>query len=112
MANSVFLSPVNPFGVGICGDSKWLYVGGAWPCPPVVVNSGNTCTVATYKNVPAENNIAIPVAFTEFNVSFCSCPMPKYVRMVSNGADNEKMAKCRRILFLYDEEKWKEKRNT
>lgn len=98
MANSLFRSPVKPFGVGIC-CSKWLYVGGACECWPVV-SSGKTCTVATYKNVPAEKSIAIPVAFTEFNVSFCSWPIPKYVKIVNNGADKENIAKCLRILCL------------
>ena len=34
-----------------------------WPCPfPELVTSGRTCTVATYKKVPALKSIATPVA--------------------------------------------------
>jgi hypothetical protein len=45
------------------------------PCewPLLEVSSGRTCTVATYRNVPALNNIAIPVAFTDERVSLPSC---------------------------------------
>jgi hypothetical protein len=45
------------------------------PCewPLLEVSSGRTCTVATYRNVPALNNIAIPVALTDERVSLPSC---------------------------------------
>ena len=45
------------------------------PCwwPPLEVSSGRTWTVATYRKVPALNNIVIPVAFTEESVSLPSC---------------------------------------
>ena len=36
---------------------------------PMLAISGKTCTVATYRKVPALNNIAIPVAFTFDSVS-------------------------------------------
>ena len=32
-----------------------------------LISSGNIWTVATYKNVPAENNIAYPVPFIDVN---------------------------------------------
>lgn len=42
----------------------------------------------------------IPVALKELRVSFCSWPIPKYVRSVSTGADNENINRCFLILFL------------
>ena len=40
---------------------------------PMLKISGKTCTVDTYKNVPALNNIAIPVALTSERVSLLRC---------------------------------------
>lgn len=49
-----------------CGAALGLSLPGnlvydEWLWPPCDVRSANTWTVATYKNVPAENSIAIPV---------------------------------------------------
>jgi hypothetical protein len=52
--------------------------GGWWECPPERITiSGKTCTVETYKNVPALNNMAKPVAFTVESVSLLFWLRPK-----------------------------------
>jgi hypothetical protein len=52
--------------------------GGWWECPPERITiSGKTCTVETYKNVPALNNMAKPVALTVESVSLLFWLRPK-----------------------------------
>jgi len=59
--------------------------------------SGNTCTVATYRNVPALNSMAKPVALALDSVSLLFWLNPKKVINDNMGAAKENTSRYRRI---------------